>query len=105
MQKYLKTNNGFKYILIIIETYTKYIQAVALKNKSANEVVKGMLTIINKVRPKLLQTDNGTELYNTKFKDLMRKYNIKHISTYISIKAGMVKRVIRTIKNKILKYK
>jgi len=104
MQKYLKTNNGFKYILIIIDTYTKYIQAVALKNKSANEVVKGMLIIINKVRPKLLQTDNGTEFYNKKFKDLMRKYNIKHYSTYSSIKAGMVERVIRTIKNKIYKH-
>ena len=31
----------------------------------------------------------------------MKKYSIKHYSTYSSIKAGIVERVIRTIKNKM----
>lgn len=104
MQTYSKKNKGYKFILIIIDTYTKYVWVTALKNKSANEVTKGMFNILKKNKPKLLQTDNGTEFYNKQFQDLMRKYNIKHYSTYSSIKAGMVERVIRTIKNKIYTY-
>lgn len=51
-----------------------------------------------KNQPKLLQADNGTEFYNNEFQSIMKKYNIKHYSTYSSIKAGMAERVIKTIK-------
>lgn len=60
-----------------------------------------MSNILKQNKPKLLQTDNGTEFYNNQFQDIMRKYSIKHYSTYSSIKAGIVERVIRTIKNKM----
>lgn len=101
MQSHSKKNKGFKFILIIIDTFTKYVWTIALKNKSAKEVTRGMLNILKLNKPKLLQTDNGTEFYNNQFQDLMRKYSIKHYSTYSSIKAGIVERVIRTIKNKM----
>ena len=104
MQQHSRKNGGFKYILIVIDTYTKYVWIQALKNKSSAEVTKKMFNILKTNNPKLLQTDNGTEFYNRPFQDLMKKYNIKHYSTYSSIKAGMVERVIRTIKNKMYKY-
>jgi len=104
MQSYSRTNKGFKFILIIIDTYTKYVWTVPLKNKSSKEVTQGMLIIFTNNHPKLLQTDNSREFYNKPFQDLMKKYNVKHYSTYSSIKAGIVERVIRTIKNKIYTY-
>lgn len=103
IQLHSKNNRGFKFILIVIDTYTKYVWVEALKNKSAKEVTRGMGNILKKNHPKLLQTDNGTEFYNKQFQDLMKKYNIKHYSTYSNIKASIVERVIRTIKNKIYK--
>ena len=103
IQSFSKYNHGFKFILIVIDTYTKYVWVQALKNKSAKQVTQAMLNILKINQPKLLQTDNGTEFYNKQFKDLMKKYNIKHYSTYSSIKAAIVERVIRTIKNKIYK--
>lgn len=99
IQSYSKYNKGFKFILIVIDTYTKYVWVKALKNKSAKHVTQGMLNILKKNHPKLLQTDNGTEFYNKQFQDLMRKYNIKHYSTYSGIKAAIAERVIRTIKS------
>jgi hypothetical protein len=104
MQLHSKKNNGFKYILIVIDTFTKYVWVQALKNKSAKDVTLGMSKILKLNQPKLLQTDNGTEFYNKEFQILMKKFNIKHYSTYTSIKAGMVERVIRTLKNKIYKH-
>lgn len=104
MQSQSKNNNGYKYILIVIDTYTKYVWVEALKNKKAEEITKAMLNILKKNYPKLLQTDNGTEFYNKQFQDLLKKYNIRHYSTFSSIKAGIVERVIRTVKNKIYKH-
>jgi predicted MPP superfamily phosphohydrolase len=103
MQSYSKYNVGHKYILIVIDTYTKYLWVQALKNKSSKQVTQGMLNILQINHPKFLQTDNGTEFYNEKFQNLIRKYNIKHYSTYSDIKSAIAERVIRTIKNIIYK--
>ncbi|KAK9744508.1 hypothetical protein QE152_g7667 [Popillia japonica] len=51
-------------------------------------------------KPSNLQTDAGTEFYNTSFKALMKKYNINHYSTFSTKKASIVERVIRTLKEK-----
>lgn len=103
IQLYSKYNKGFKFILIVIDTYTKYLWVQALKNKSANQVTQGMSSILKINHPKFLQTDNGREFYNKQFQELITKYNIKHYSTNTGIKAAIAERVIRTIKNKIYK--
>jgi len=104
MQAHSKKNKGFRYILIVIDTYTKYVWVEPVKNKTGKEITKCMLNILKKSHPTLLQTDNGTEFYNTQFQNLMKKYSIKHYSTYSSIKAGIVERAIRTLKNKLYTY-
>ena len=98
MQTHARKNNGFKFILIVIDTYTKYLWFEALKNKTAKECTKGIIKILKKNHPKFLQTDNGTEFYNNEFQSVIKKYYIRHYSTYSSIKAGMAERVIKTIK-------
>uniref|UniRef100_A0A2S2R3G8 Pro-Pol polyprotein n=1 Tax=Sipha flava TaxID=143950 RepID=A0A2S2R3G8_9HEMI len=99
MQSYSKYNVGHKYILIVTDTYTKYLWIQALKNKSSKQVTQGMLSILNINHPKFLQTYNGTEFYNKLFQNLTRKYNIKQYSTYSGIKAA----IKCTIKNIIYK--
>jgi len=104
MQSHSKKNYGFKYILVVIDTYSKYVWVEPLKNKTGEECTKGMFNILKKANPKLLQTDNGTEFYNTKFQDLMKKYKIRHYSSYSVIKCSIGERVIQTLKNKIYKH-
>lgn len=48
-----------------------------------------------------LQTDNGGEFHNKIFKNLMAKNNIKFYSTYSTLKASVVERFNRTLKNKM----
>jgi hypothetical protein len=48
MQLHSKKNKGFKFILITIDTFTKYIWTFPLKNKSAKEVTRGMSNILKK---------------------------------------------------------
>jgi len=104
MQSHSRQNKGFKFILIIIDTFTKYVWVEALKNKTAEECTKAMFNVLKKANPKLLQTDNGTEFYNNQFQDLMKKYKIKHYSSFSVIKCSICERVIQTLKNKIYKH-
>ncbi|XP_050064725.1 uncharacterized protein LOC126553624 [Aphis gossypii] len=53
--------------------------------------------------PKLLQLDNGKEFYNTNFDNLMAKYNIHKYSTFSIIKACIVERFNRTLKEKMFR--
>jgi Integrase core domain len=100
MQPYSRENNGNRYILMVIDCYSKYLWAEPLKSKSAEDVYQVMKSIVERVKkiPKNLQTDHGTEFYNKRFSQLMKKYKINHYSTYSTKKAAIVERVIRTIK-------
>ena len=93
-----KKNNGYKYILCVIDCFTKFAWAIPLKTKTANDVSNAMLKILSKRSPKLLQVDNGKEFYNTTFDKLMKKYNVKKYSVYSTMKACIVERFNRTLK-------
>lgn len=102
---YVRINRGHKYILFVIDCFSKFLWTEPLKNKSASEVVKAMTSIIKRAQttPRNLQSDMGKEYYNSEFKNLMKKHNINHYSSYSVKKAAMAERVIRTIKTKIYK--
>ena len=51
-----------------------------------------------------VQVDNGTEFYNPTFKALLAKNNIKMYSTDSDVKASVVERFQRTIKEKMWRY-
>lgn len=93
-----KLNKGFKYILCVIDCFTKYAWAIPLKSKTGNEVTKAMSKILSDHTPKLLQVDNGKEFYNKMFDALMKKYSIKKYSTFSTTKACIIERFNRTIK-------
>lgn len=104
MQTMSKVNSGCKYILAVIDGFTKYAWAIPLKQKSKEYVSKAFEKILKYGRvPKNLQTDHGKEFYNDRFKNIVKNYNINHYSTYSTKKASIVERFIRTLKNKLYK--
>ena len=66
MQYYSRTNKGFKYILMIIDVFSKYGWAIPLKNKTSAEVVRAFTELWNSGQkpPKYLWTDKGKEFNN-----------------------------------------
>lgn len=101
---HFKINQGYKYILLVIDCYSKFLWTRALKSKNAAEVSEALTSILKQGRrPKNLQTDDGKEFFNGTFLNLMKKYDINHYSTYSVKKASIVERVIRTIKNWLYK--
>jgi hypothetical protein len=106
MQPYAKLNKGFRYILVVIDCYSKFVWVEPLKDKTGPTVARAMERILTRATyiPKNLQSDQGTEFYNNIFKKLMTKYNINHYSTFSTMKAAIAERVIRTLKNMIYKH-
>ena len=105
MIPYSKQNKGYKYILIVIDVYSKYAWARPLKNKTGIEVMNNFEYILKQLptKPKYVQTDHGGEFYNTRFKKMLKTYNIKHYSVYSTMKACVAERFIRTLKTAIFK--
>lgn len=104
MQAHSKDNSGNKYILVVIDCFSKYAWSYPLQQKNKAHVTQGFRTILDKGRcPKNLQTDLGKEFYNDNFKTIMIKNNINHYSTYSTKKASIVERFIRTLKNMLYK--
>lgn len=106
MQQYAKTNRGYKFILVVIDCFSKYLWTRPVKSKSGSDVAAAMGDILrsktpNHDTPKHIHTDLGKEFYNKQYKALMEKHSINHYSTYDVTKASMAERVIRTIKEKL----
>ena len=60
-----KYNNGFKYILTVIDVLSKYAWAEPIKTKTGENLVKAFEKILKKGRkPETFHTDKGTEFMN-----------------------------------------
>lgn len=100
LQKYSRDNGGYKYILVCIDTFSKYLWMRPLKSKNKTDVCHAMAEILRGARrPTNLQSDSGKEFYNRDFQILMKRYNINHYSTFTIMKASIAERVIKTLKH------
>lgn len=104
MIPYASQNKGYKYILTVIDTFSKFAWVVPLKNKTGEEVTNAMQSIFiehsNRI-PKNLQTDDGKEFFNKNFQNLMKSYHINHYSTFTHKKASICERFNRTFLNRL----
>jgi hypothetical protein len=105
MRPYSSFNRGYHYILTVIDTFTKFAWAVPLKSKSGRETADVIAEIIRKSErcPSNLQTDMGKEFYNVDVQKVLKKHDINHYSTYSVLKASIVERFNRTLKEKMWK--
>jgi transposase InsO family protein len=103
MRPYSRFNRGYHYILTVIDVLSKHAWAVPLKNKSGKEVTQAFAGIFRERYPKNLQTDKGKEFYNSDVQRLVTKHGINHYSTYSVMKASVVERFNRTLKNEMWK--
>lgn len=103
MLPYANVNKGMRYILTMINCFTKFAIAIPLKNKTGLEVGKALEPILQKHKMKHFQTDQGKEWFNVYVRKLMTKYNINHYFTFSELKASIVERLNRTLKERMWK--
>jgi len=99
-----KDNDGIKYLLTVIDVFTKYAWVKPLKNKEAQTVTNAFEQILEEGRkPEKLQVDKGSEFYNKIFEALMTKNKIHMYSSNSDHKAAVVERFNRTLKQRMTK--
>ena len=92
-------NEDFKYLLLVIDIFSKYGWIIPLKDKKGETVVAALKTIFKERKPEKLWTDKGKEFHNNKVEGLVYLY-----STENDEKRSVVERWIKTIKEKMWKY-
>lgn len=102
---YSRINKGYKYILTVINCFTKVADAFPLRNKTGSHVASAMEKIIKRDKNtiKHLHTDDGKEYFNQWFSALMNKNKINHYSTKSDKKASIIERFNRTLKGSMYK--
>jgi transposase InsO family protein len=105
MQSMQKFNDGYCYLLVCIDVFSKYAWVVPLKNKTGPTLVEAFKVILSSGRKlKKIMTDQGTEFLNKHFRALMKEEDIELYNTYNETKASIVQRLIRTLKTKMWHY-
>ena len=105
---YTYANQGFRFILVVIDCFSKMLYAKPVKRKSSEYMSMAFEDILNKfdVFPNSIITDQGLEFYNSKVQKVFQTYGINHyhLKTKTAWKTPMAERVIRTIKSRLEKY-
>src|ERR1700712_1261910 len=101
-----RDNDGYRYILMVIDNLSKYGWAEPLLNKKAITIIKSFNKILSESqrKPSQLATDAGIEFTNMSFEKLMKSLKIKHFIVRDGTKAAIVERWNQTIKSIIHKY-
>ena len=75
-----KPDNGFKWIITAIDLFSKFAYARPMRNKERRTVVRAATDIFQVAKPRVLQTDNGSEFISSEFQALLRAQGINHIT-------------------------
>ena len=74
-----ENNRGYRYVLVIIDNFSKFGFTVSLKDKNPQTIKDPFENILSssKRKPGLIETDRGKNIYNNTFQDFLNKNNIK----------------------------
>ena len=104
LKEFESVNNGYRYILTVIDCFSKYAWAKALKTKTSAEVQRAFESIFQERKPVMIQTDKGREFESVMIKKFFKKNNVIHFtSNSPEIKCAIVERFNRTLKGKMFK--
>lgn len=105
-QKFARFNNNYRFVLFVIDSFSKFLYTVPVKNKSSSSMVPAFQKVFRmaKAKPRMLHVDNGIEFYSNVMKDFFKRNGIKVYSIHSIFKSAICERVIRTLVSKIYRF-
>jgi hypothetical protein len=105
MIPYHRYNNGYKYMLTVIDLFSRYAWALPIKDKTGKILAAAFKKIFAEGRkPQRLQTDAGREFDNRHVQHLLNIENIRFFTVNSQFKAAVVERFNRTLKARMWRY-
>ena len=59
------TNSNYKWLLCVVDVFTRKAYIAPMKNKTASNVTEAMKIILNKSKPENINCDQGSEVKRT----------------------------------------
>ena len=101
----LAHNNGMRYILVVIDCFSRKAWAEPLKTKGGSDVVNAFKKIYQRtVTPENISSDRGQEFRNILVQNYFAEQDMVHILSYGNAKSQFVERLIRTLKALLWRY-
>ena len=106
MQLLSQYNKGIRFLLCVIDIFSKYAWVVPLKDKKGVSIATAFQSILKQSNRKQnkIWLDKGSEFYNASFKKWLQDNDIVMYSTNNEGKSVAAERFIRTLKSKIYKH-
>lgn len=105
----LHDSDGYIYIFMMVDLFSKKCWAVPIKNKEASTVAEALKKVITQFirMPHVLRSDRGSEFISKDFQLVLKENNIKHILSlaHAPQSNGQIERTNGIIKKMIAMYK
>jgi len=103
LSKYKNQNGGVAFLLVAIDCFSRLASVHPVKNKTGKEIVAALTKVFNDLGvPDKIQTDKGTEFFNTHVKQFLKEKEVTLFSSENDdVKCAMAERLIRTLKARI----
>ena len=101
----ISINKGFRYIFVIIDSFSKYLWPIALKIKNSQTITQELSEMLttSKRSPDKLESDRRAEFYNSIFQIFLKSKNIQNYSQFTDKGSSVAEKVIRIIRNFVKK--
>ena len=104
VDKLASQNNGFKYLLVAVDIFSRFFRVQTMKTKYAKDTLQAFRKMISrKNTPEKLWVNKGTE-YGGTFKKVFKEKDIEVYSTMSETKAAFAERAIQSLKHIIYRY-
>ena len=106
MQKLKDKNDGMRFLLIVVDVFSRFLWVEPLVDKTEQSVIEAFRKIFTRTKkPRRLRTDRGGEFKGQKVEDYFDSINVEHWSAHNDeMKANYAERVIRTLKSALWGY-
>lgn len=78
ISKYSKSNKNYKYLLVLIDVFTRKVFARPLKTKNTNDVINELLYIFKSYIPSVITSDSDSAFMSLEMQNFLEKNNIFH---------------------------
>ena len=99
-----KDNDGIRYLLFVIDIFSRFLWVKPLKNKTAKSVLEALKDVLKKRKPVRLRVDKGSEFVNRWVKKYLKDNDIYLFVTQSSKKANYAETVIKTFRLLLWRY-
>ena len=103
MIKYSKVNRGYKYIFTNIDIFSKYAWTFPIKSKKISDIKTCFEKIFKQRKPKYIRSDQESGFFSKEMLKFFEDNNVKIYHTYSNLKAVVIERFNRSLRELMMK--